>query len=280
MAHRTLVTAEQLQAHLADPDWIMFDCRHDLARPAWGEQEYRRAHVPGARFLHLDRDLSGPMNGRNGRHPLPDAGVLAEKLGKAGVAANKQVIAYDSQSGMCAARLWWLLRWLGHEAVAVLDGGWSGWIAESRPQATVVPEPANSVFRAAPRQAWVGADYVFSHLDSPGMLLLDARSPDRYRGENETLDPVGGRIPGALNRNWRDNLDADGRFKSPQVLREEIFPIIGETKPQDIVHLCGSGVSACQNLLAMEIAGLGGSQLYPGSWSEWCADPSRPVARG
>lgn len=280
MVHRTLVSAGRLAAHLADPDWIVFDCRHDLARPDWGEQEYGRAHIPGARFLHLDRDLSSPVNGNNGRHPLPDPEVLAAKLGKTGVEAEKQVIAYDSQGGMCASRLWWLLRWLGHDAVAVLDGGWSGWIADSRPQSTVIPEPANRVFRAAPRQASVGADYVLSRLQSPGMLLLDARSPDRFRGENETLDPVGGRIPGAANRCFRDNLDANGRFKAPQLLRQEILAVIGESKPQDMVHMCGSGVSACHNLLAMEIAGMGGGRLYAGSWSEWCADPSRPIARG
>jgi len=280
MAHRTLVDSEQLEAHLADPDWMVFDCRHDLARPDWGEQEYRRAHIPGARFLHLDGDLSGPVNGRNGRHPLPDPGVLAAKLGKAGVGADKQVLAYDSQGGMCASRLWWLLRWLGHDAVAVLEGGWSGWIAESRPQSAAIPGPANSIFKAAPRKASVDAEFVLSHLQSPGMLLLDARSPDRFRGENETLDPVGGRIPGAVNRCWRDNLDSDGRFKTAQVLRGEFGSVIGKVAPPDIVHLCGSGVSACHNLLAMEIAQMKGSRLYAGSWSEWCADPSRPIALG
>jgi len=204
-----------------------------------------------------------------------------EKLGRAGVDSRKQVVVYDAQGGMVAARLWWLLRAVGHLPVAVLDGGWNQWIAEGRAQTAEVPQPQATRFSGkAVNSSWVRADFVRAHLDDPGMLLVDARAPDRFRGQNETLDPVGGRIPGARNRYFRDNLDADGRFKSPEQLEREFRTVIGAEDPQEVVNYCGSGVSACHNLLAMEIAGLRGARLYPGSWSEWCADPSRPVASG
>lgn len=280
MPHCTLIGTAELESLLADPAWIVFDCRHDLARPEWGEREYREAHIPGARFLHLDRDLSGEKTGRNGRHPLPEPGAFATKLGEAGVDGAKQVVAYDSQGGMVAARLWWMLRWLGHEQVAVLDGGWTSWTAENRPCSIEVPARARARFTPSPKPAWVDAEHVLRHLAKPGMVLVDARSPERFRGEGETIDPVGGRIPGARNRFYRDNLDASGRFKLPDALRRDFLALIGTAAPREVVHQCGSGVSACHNALAMELAGLEGSRLYPGSWSEWCADPDRPAARG
>jgi thiosulfate/3-mercaptopyruvate sulfurtransferase len=276
-----LVGTEVLSQHLDDPDWIVFDCRHDLAAPGRGRAEYAQGHIPGARFLHLDEDLSGPKTGRNGRHPLPDPEKLIEKLGEAGVDSRKQVVAYDAQGGMPASRLWWLLRWLGHLPIAVLDGGWNQWVAEGRPQTADIPRTKPARFSGRARNdCWVGAHFVREHLGDETTVLLDARATDRFRGQNETIDPVGGRIPYARNRFYRDNLDATGRFKTPEILRDEFRAILGEAGPQQVVNYCGSGVSACHNLLAMEVAGLRGARLYPGSWSEWIADPSRPLASG
>jgi thiosulfate/3-mercaptopyruvate sulfurtransferase len=276
-----LVETDVLARRLADPDWVVFDCRHDLADPARGRAEYAQSHIPGARFLHLDEDLSAPKTGKNGRHPLPDPEVLTRKLGQLGVDSRKQVVAYDAQGGMVAARLWWLLRWLGHLPVAVLDGGWNRWVAEGRAQTAEVPQPRAGQFAGRARNdCWVGANFVREHVGDETAVLIDARAPDRFRGQNETIDPVGGRIPYARNRFYRDNLDASGRFKAPEKLKEEFRAVLGAAGPQNTVNYCGSGVSACHNLLAMEVAGLRGARLYPGSWSEWSADPSRPVASG
>jgi thiosulfate/3-mercaptopyruvate sulfurtransferase len=280
MVLTALVSTEILAQHLGDPDWVVFDCRHDLADPQRGHAEYSKSHIPGARFLHLDEDLSAPKNGKNGRHPLPDPSLLAEKLGRAGVDSKKQVVAYDASGGLFAARLWWLLRWLGHLPVALLDGGWNQWVAEGRPQTVTIPAPQEVRFAARPDASWVDADFVRSHLGDAGVLLLDARAPDRYRGQNETLDAVGGRIPGARNRYFRDNLDSSGRFKPVAALKDEFGAALAGSGPGRLVHYCGSGVSACHNLFAAELAGLRGGRLYAGSWSEWCADPSRPVATG
>jgi thiosulfate/3-mercaptopyruvate sulfurtransferase len=276
-----LAGTDVLSQHLDDPDWLVFDCRHDLADPARGRAEYARSHIPGARFLHLDEDLSAPKTGKNGRHPLPDADKLAAKLGDAGVDARKQVVAYDAQGGMVASRLWWLLRWLGHLPVAVLDGGWEQWLAEGGPVTAEVPRPQAKRFEGRARNdCWVGAHFVRDHLGDETTVLIDGRAPDRFRGQNETIDPVGGRIPFARNRFYRDNLDTSGRFKAPEALKAEFKAILGRSGPQQAVNYCGSGVSACHNILAMEVAGLRGARLYPGSWSEWIADASRPVASG
>ena len=275
-----LVDTEMLAQHLADPDWVVFDCRHDLMAPERGRAEYAQSHIPGARFLHLDEDLSAPKTGKNGRHPLPDPESLMKKLGDAGVDSRKQVVAYDAQGGMAAARLWWLLRWLGHLPVAVLDGGWTQWLAEGRPQTADIPRLQAARFTGKVKNSWVGADFIRAHLEDEAMVLLDGRAPDRYRGQNETIDPMGGRIPGARNRFYRDNLDDGGRFKTAEALKAEFRTVLGAANPAEVVNYCGSGVSACHNLLAMEVAGLRGARLYPGSWSEWSADPSRPVASG
>jgi len=280
MSHITLVSTAQLASHLDDPAWVVFDCRHDLAKPDSGTRAYAMAHIPGARFLHLDRDLSAPTSGKNGRHPLPDPQAFMRTLGAAGVDSNKQVVAYDAQTGVYAARLWWMLRWLGHENVAVLDGGYAKWTHEARPVTGDPPQPAPVRFTGQPRAIFVDADDVMRSLGQPGRILVDARAPDRYRGENETLDPVGGRIRGSLNRFFRDNLDASGCFKPAAELRQAFTALLDDVPPDAVVHSCGSGVSACHNLLAMEIAGLSGSRLYPGSWSEWCSDPSRPTEKG
>ena len=250
MNYSTLISGEELAGRLSDPDLRIFDCRHQLSDAAYGEKAYAEGHLPGAYFLHLDRDLSGPMNGRNGRHPLPDPQRLARTLGSAGVSRATQVVAYDDAGGMIAGRLWWLLRWLGHDAVAVLDGDWRGWNAENA-----------------------------GNLDRRELCLIDARAADRFRGENETLDPVGGHIPGARNRFFRDNLDDQACFRPAADLRQAFLELLAGVEPDKAVMQCGSGVTACQNLLAMEIAGLPGARLYAGSWSAWCADPSRPVER-
>jgi thiosulfate/3-mercaptopyruvate sulfurtransferase len=275
----TLVSTAELAAHLDDAAWVVFDCRHDLAKPDLGRTEYLAAHIPGARFMHMDEDLAGPPSGANGRHPLPDPAVLAAKLGAAGVGPETQVVAYDAQGAVNASRLWWLLRWLGHDAVAVLDGSLGKWLREERPMTAEAPRPTPARFAPRPRPLAVDAGTVAARLRSPAMTLVDARSGERYRGEAEPIDPVAGHIPGSLNRFVRENLDR-GVFKAPERLREEFRALIGSAAPEAVVHTCGSGVAACHNLLAMEIAGLAGSRLYPGSWSEWIADPARPRATG
>ncbi len=278
--HSTLVSCAILAEHLNDPRWCVIDCRHQLSDPAAGARAYAAGHLPGAFFLHLERDLSGPTNGRNGRHPLPDPRLLADRLGAAGITRATQVVACDDSGGMIAGRLWWLLRWLGHDRVAVLDGGIERWLAEARPLSTAVPDAAASVFEIELRDGVVSSEALLAGLHDPRLCLIDARSPDRFRGENETLDPVGGHIPGARNHFFRANLDADGRFLPAAELRCRYLARLAGSDPGEVVMSCGSGVSACHNLLAMEIAGLPGARLYAGSWSEWCSDPARPVATG
>jgi thiosulfate/3-mercaptopyruvate sulfurtransferase len=219
------------------------------------------------------------MTGSNGRHPLPDPQLLANKLAAAGVSRSTQVVVYDDAGGMIAGRLWWLLRWLGHDRVALLDGGISQWLKEGRPLSTDVPKPVPAVLESSVRDCVVSTEMVLANLAGGDLCVIDARSPDRFRGENETLDPAGGHIPGARNRFFRDNLGADGLFRPAAELRGEFLALLAGVEPGKAVMQCGSGVSACHNLLAMEIAGLSGARLYAGSWSEWCSDPARPVAR-
>ena len=271
-----LVSADDVAAH---PEWRVFDCRHDLKNTGYGRQVYARGHIPGALFLHLDDDLSGVKTGSNGRHPLPEVAAFARHMSDCGVGDDVQVVAYDNEGGIFASRLWWMLRWLGHERVAVLDGGLAGWKRGKRPLEEAAPVVAPREFVARPRDLSVSTAQVLADLNAPSMLILDARSPERFRGENETLDPVGGHIPGAVNRFYFDNLDDAGcYFKPAGELRAEFDAILGGRPASAVVQQCGSGVTACHNLLAMELAGLLGSRLYPGSWSEWCADPARPVA--
>jgi thiosulfate/3-mercaptopyruvate sulfurtransferase len=277
MAHSTLVSTAQLAAHLAD--WRIFDCRHDLMKPELGEQQYRQAHIPGARFASLDRDLSAPKTGKNGRHPLPDTEKFATWVGRQGIRPADQVVCYDASNGAMAARLWWMLRWIGHEAVAVLDGGLAKWTSEGRPVSADVPDfPATDYPVQLNEEAAVGARMVHRRLGQ--QLLLDARAPARYRGEQEPIDPVAGRIPGARNRFNMDNVAADGTFKPAEELRADFQRVLGGRAPREVVNYCGSGVAACHNLLAMEVAGLPGGKLFAGSWSEWIADPARPQERG
>jgi thiosulfate/3-mercaptopyruvate sulfurtransferase len=275
----TLASCTELAAHLDDPDWIVFDCRHDLADTGAGRRAYAQSHVPGARFMHLDDDLSGVKTGTNGRHPLPDPGKFCARLAALGLREGMQAVAYDAAGGCFAARLWWMLRWVGHARVAVLDGGWNTWIDSKFPVTAHSPATVTSVYGSAARDTTVDATFLLNRLDQSHDLIIDARSADRFRGENETLDPVGGHIPGATNRFFKLNLAADGRFKPAADLRNEFERLLDGAAAQSVVHQCGSGVTACHNLLAMEIAGLAGSRLYPGSWSEWCSDPRRPVAR-
>jgi thiosulfate/3-mercaptopyruvate sulfurtransferase len=278
--YSTLISTAELAAHLDDPRWVIFDCRHDLADVEAGARGYAEAHLPGAHFAHMDKNLSGAKTGRNGRHPLPAREAFVAWLREQGVSETSQVVTCDAQGGIFAARMWWMLRWIGHEAVCVLDGGLGAWKAEGRPLTQAPPAPRKGDISERAGINSVGADYVEARLGSKDWRLIDARSPDRYRGENETLDPVGGHIPGAVNRFYKDNLDTSGRFKSAAQLREEFTPVLGGIAAHDTIQQCGSGVTATHNLLAMEVAGLKGSRLYPGSWSEWVSDPGRPVAKG
>jgi thiosulfate/3-mercaptopyruvate sulfurtransferase len=281
MPFTTLVPVSELARRLNDAGWVVCDCRHDLADVEAGRRAYAVSHIPGARFVHLDADLSAPMTGRNGRHPLPEPDRFTRRLGELGIGNTTQVVAYDASGGYYAARLWWMLRWLGHESAAVLDGGWDAWVKSGQSVSSETPtiKPARFYPRIR-RGVALDAAEIAARMGQPQPLLLDARSPDRYRGENETLDPVAGHIPGALNRFFKLNLESDGRFKPPAALRREFSLALGTVAPYDVVHYCGSGVTACHNLLAMEIAGFAGSRLYPGSWSEWVSDRSRPVATG
>ena len=277
MPHTTLVSTADLAAHLRE--WRIFDCRHDLMKPELGESQYRQAHIPGAQFASLDRDMSAAKTGKNGRHPLPDPETFAAWVGRQGVKPADQVICYDASNGAMAARLWWMLRWIGHEAVAVLDGGIAKWTQEGRPVTAEIPHfPAADYPVNVNEDAAVGARMVHRRLGQ--QLLLDARAPVRYRGEQEPIDPVAGRIPGARNRFNMDNVAADGTFKPAEELRKDFQQVLGGRAPREVVNYCGSGVAACHNLLAMEIAGLPGGKLFAGSWSEWIADPARPQEKG
>jgi thiosulfate/3-mercaptopyruvate sulfurtransferase len=283
MTYTTLITAEALAKHMEDANWIVIDCRFDLANPAAGRAAYEQGHLPGARYADLDKDLSdkrpGPNGEFRGRHPLPAPEHFIETLRRWGIHADTQVIAYDAQGGMFAARLWWMLRWCGHEPVAVVDGGLQAWQALGMALSTDIPSSTYGSIALRPSLvATVDAQTLMTNLAQSAKTVIDARAPDRYRGENETLDPVGGHIPGAKNRFFRDNLQADGRFKPAQQLHDEFAELIA--RPEEAVMQCGSGVTACHNLLAMEVASLSGAALYPGSWSEWCSDPTRPVSRG
>jgi thiosulfate/3-mercaptopyruvate sulfurtransferase len=277
MSGSTLVSTGELAANLTK--WRVFDCRHDLANPKLGEQQYREGHIPGALFAHLDRDLSGRKTGANGRHPLPDPQDFEKWLEKTGLTPQEQAVCYDGGPGAMAARLWWMLRWVGHERVAVLDGGLAKWTKEGRPVTGDVPRftPFNYPIRL---RHDVAADVGAVERSLGKSLLLDARAPARYRGEQEPIDPVAGRIPGAKNRFNMDNLSPDGTFKTPAQLKRELEPLLRDDSPAGVIHYCGSGVAACHNLLAMEIAGLEGGKLYAGSWSEWIADSARPRERG
>ncbi len=285
MEQNPLVTPAEVRPHLQDPDWCVVDCRFSLADPRAGRQAYEQGHIPGAVYADLEADLSSAPAAGTGRHPLPAPERLARRLEAWGIGAQTRVVAYDDAGGAFAARLWWLLCWLGHPAAAVLDGGLAAWKAAGLPLDRAPPRPPAAPLDAMPGPgpgpgAGLDAEAVASGLEAGTLLLLDAREAARFRGEVEPIDPVAGHVPGARNLPFSANLDAQGCFLAPPQLRARFAAVLGDTAPEQVVHMCGSGVTACHNLLAMERAGLHGSRLYPGSWSEWITDPRRPVARG
>ena len=275
----TLVQAETLAIALGRPDLAILDCRFSLAAPGAGERAYLEGHIPGAYYAHLDRDLSDMRRTGAGRHPWPDAADFTQRLGAGGITPHTQVVAYDDGDGAHAARLWFLLRMLGHEKVAILDGGWKRWTSHGLPVDSHVPAPALARYRGEfDASRLLDPDAVQKRLAAGG-LLIDARAADRFAGENETIDRVAGHVPGAVNRPYGQNL-AEGRFKTPVQLAEEFRQLLGVHAPEETMVMCGSGVTACHHLLAMERAGLRGAKLFTGSWSGWISDPSRPVATG
>jgi len=278
-----LVSTSELAGHLADDNWRVFDCRHDLMDPARGREKYESGHIAGAYFAHVDDDLSSRPTGTNGRHPLPSPEDFAAYLGACGVTATTHLVAYDDVGGQYAARFWWLCRWIGIKSVSILDGGWSKWVAESRATHQQWPPKildggAVGVNLQPHRLAEVSE--IESLLNRPNALMVDARAAERFRGEVEPIDRVAGHIPGARNFVFQQNQYADQTFKPSDVLRRQWTEFLGSQSPDSVVHQCGSGITACVNLFAMELAGLSGSRLYAGSWSEWSSDPSRPVATG
>jgi thiosulfate/3-mercaptopyruvate sulfurtransferase len=279
----TLISAEELHQHLGLPDWAIVDCRFSLTDEDLGRREYRKAHIPGAVYAHLNEDLSGPViRGQTGRHPLPAVAAIVEKLSTWGVEQGVQVVAYDDYTGgMAAARLWWLLNWLGHPAVAVLDGGWLEWVRSGGPARTGEENrPWRTFIPSIKADLMVESEEVSVAVHDPGVRIIDARGADRYRGENETIDPVAGHIPGAVSAPYLENLDPDGKFISPEALRARFSDLLAGHPAEQAVFYCGSGVTAAQALLAMAQSGLGMGRLYAGSWSEWILDPGRPVAKG
>lgn len=281
MMFNTLIDCGQLSGQLGDPDWRIFDCRFDLAATSRGEQAHAQAHLPDAIYAHLDRDLSSPITPQSGRHPLPDPDTLCDWLGRHGITPETRVVAYDDSGGTMAVRLWWLLRWLGHAPVAVLDGGWQAWTGAGLPLQSHAPK-AVAATPFVGRPDWdqvVSTATLQQQLSSGGELqLLDARTAERFRGEAEPIDPVAGHIPGAINLPLQENLGSDGRFKPAEKLRSMYLQALRDIPADKVVAMCGSGVTACHNLLAMECAGLNGGRLYAGSWSEWIRDPARSVA--
>lgn len=277
-----LVSTTELASHLHDPTWAIFDCRHDLVDHGKGERSYRESHVVGAHFASVETAMAGLKNGTNGRHPLPAPEMVARFLTQHGVTLATKIVAYDDMGGLYAARLWWLARWIGLTEVALLDGGWSKWSAEARPISTDVPTPKPAAafsVKLTVASVWTAAD-VLQQIDDPAYALIDARAGERFRGEVEPMDPVAGHIPGAKNRFYKTNLHPDLTLRPAAELRDEFAALIGTRAAEHVGHQCGSGITACANIFAMEYAGLRGSKLYAGSWSEWVADPARPIALG
>lgn len=287
--YTTLISASQLAELLqTHPPVMVFDCSFDLTQPSLGKEQYLAAHIPGAVYVHLDHALSakgdsaGTGAASGGRHPLPSREAFADWLGQVGMHNQMQAVVYDRQSANYCGRLWWMLKWVGHEAVALLDGGLQEWQAHggATEAGCTAPKPQQKFALGPALRTLADTKDVASALTAPTQTLIDARSAPRFRGEVEPLDPVAGHIPGALNRPFATNFSPDGRFKAADVLRAEFAALLGARDPATVVHHCGSGVSALPNLIAMEVAGLGPTSLYAGSWSEWCSDPNRPVAQG
>ncbi|MBI5461554.1 MAG: sulfurtransferase [Gammaproteobacteria bacterium] len=281
MSASPLVSAAELAEHLDDPDWRIIDCRFDLKQPDAGEAAYREGHIPGALYAHLDRDLSGPITPASGRHPLPDPHTLCATFSRWGIDADTQVICYDTHANAYAGRLWWLLRWLGHERLAVLDGGMKAWESSNYAFDTTVPQIAATVFRGNPRNDMLVTTHeIAAQLDSHTHCLIDVRTAERFAGEKELLDPVAGHIPGARNLPYQSNLDAGDCYLPPEALKKMYRRVLDDIAPDHCIVMCGSGVTACQSLIALELAGMSGAKLYAGSWSEWIRDSARTVAVG
>lgn len=278
-----LFDARSLVGKIPSSDFLVFDVRHDLADHEAGRAAYDQGHIPGAIFLDHERQLSAPKTGKNGRHPLPARAEFAEFMRSQGLTPESQVVVYDGGNGMFASHVWWMLRWLGHDKVAVLDGGWPAWLSAGGASETTANTPVSASEQVLAGQAampTVEVQAVLANIANPAFTVVDARAANRYRGEVEPMDPVAGHIPGALNRPNSLNVQDDGKFKPAAQLRDEFERLLPGVPAQNVVHQCGSGISACHNLFAMELAGLSGSAVYPGSWSEWCSEPARPVARG
>jgi len=278
MIYKTLISPAELLPHLEDPTWLVVDCRFDLDQPDSGDATYLKGHIPGALYVDLERDLSAPKTPSSGRHPLPSLEAMTALFSRIGVDVGTQVVAYDACGGAFAARFWWSLRYMGHDAAAVLDGGIPAWSSRGLPLREGSESRPPVIFRPNPRsEMLVNATTVRSSLTQPDQLLLDARSPTRFRGEDDPRDPVAGRIPGAQNRFWQDNLEEDDRMRPSEVLKADFETALAGTTPENVIAYCGSGVTGCHNLLVMEHVGLSGARLYAGSWSEWITDPERPV---
>lgn len=279
MPYTTLVSTEVLAASLHG-GWAIVDCRYDLQNEAWGLEQYRAGHIPGAVHASLSHDLAGERTGTNGRHPVPSPEALAAVFGRLGISNAQQVVVYDQDAGMYASRLWWSLRYLGHDAVAVLDGGWARWTREQRPVATGDEPPHAATFIPSARPGMLAGIADVEQRDRAATLLLDARAPERFEGRQETVDRAAGHIPGAANRFFKANLSADGTMRPAAELHAAFTALLGGRDVGQAIMYCGSGVTACHNLLALEHAGLPGARLYPGSWSEWSSDPARPIEIG
>jgi thiosulfate/3-mercaptopyruvate sulfurtransferase len=279
MAYSLLVSTDELARHLHDDNWLIFDCRFDLAQPEWGFSDYQASHIPGAVYVHLNEDLSGPITPTSGRHPLPDPQVFAVKRAQWGIRTGKQVVVYDRTGGSYADRLWWMVKATGHNEVALLDGGFTKWETEKRAIAAGIELPHNPISQLSassfdPRM-WASVEEVDLVKENPEYCLIDARTPERFNAENEPIDPIAGHIPGAVNRFHGLNIKPDGTFKSVDQLRREFSQLLGSVKPENVIVYCGSGVTSIHHLVAMEIAGMNGARLFPGSWSEWIRDLNR-----
>jgi thiosulfate/3-mercaptopyruvate sulfurtransferase len=280
--HTTLISTDQLANHLGESDWVIVDCRFNLSDTEKGRRDYQGGHIPGAIYAHLDDDLSGPVRpGETGRHPLPDVDTLAETFSSWGIGSDVQVVAYDARGGAIAARLWWLLRWLGHDTVAVLSGGFPRWVAESRYVSSETPTPKRRRFQPQVRSEMLAtAEDVLDHFGDLSYRLVDSRAPERYRGEEEPLDPVAGHIPGAISYHFARNLQEDETFELKPILRGRFQAILDDVPAERTIFYCGSGVTGAHNVLAMAYAGLGMAKIYAASWSHWITDPERPIVGG
>ncbi|WP_455206507.1 sulfurtransferase [Kaarinaea lacus] len=278
MKYRSIISADLVQQHLNDPDWRIVDCRFNLKAPDEGLAMYHMEHLPNAVYAHLDNDLSGPISKSSGRHPLPDVNQFKQKLGAWGIDNDKQVVVYDDAAGSYAARLWWMLRWLGHEAVAVLDGGFTVWKQQGLPTTVVAPKVDPTTFVGEPNMDMlVNSKTLEENLRAPSVSLIDVRDPRRYLGLEEPIDKIAGHIPGAINIPWKTNIADTGMYLSKAQLHDHYINVLREASSKKLVFMCGSGVTACHSLVALEYIGIPGARLYPGSWSEWIADPDRPV---